>query len=72
MAMPVRVTRVVAPVEEIERRLVGDPTSARAGDLLEAREWMAAGQGLPFEDDSIVNVGPIRPVAEETLARWLG
>jgi hypothetical protein len=72
LAVPVRVMRVDAPVEEIERRLAGDPTSGRAGDMLQAREWIAAGQGLPFEDDIIVNVGPIRQVAEEILARWLG
>jgi hypothetical protein len=71
MGVPVRVMRVEAPLDEIERRLAGDPTSGRADDLLEAREWIASGQGLPFNHHVIVNVGPLRPVAEEILARWL-
>lgn len=72
MAMPVRVLRVDAPLEEIERRLAGDPTSGRADDLLEAREWIASGEGIPFEHDVIVNVGPLRMVAEQVISRWLG
>jgi adenylylsulfate kinase len=72
MSMPVRVVRIGAPAEEIERRLTGDPTSGRADDLREALAWIAAGEPLSFEDDAVVNAGPIRLVAEEVLARWLG
>lgn len=48
-----------------------DPTSGRADDLREARRWMASGELLPFEDDVVINMGPIRKVAELILARWL-
>ena len=71
MGMPIRVVRITAPVAEIERRLQADPTSGRADDLREAQAWIAAGEVLPFEDDAVVNVGPIRAVAEGILARWL-
>lgn len=71
MGMPVRVVRISAPVAEIERRLEGDPTSGRADDLRNARAWIASGEVLPFEDDAVVNVGPIRAVAEGIVARWL-
>jgi hypothetical protein len=63
--------RISAPLSEIERRLEVDPTSGRADDLREARAWIATGEVLPFEDDAVVNVGPIRAVAEGILARWL-
>jgi energy-coupling factor transporter ATP-binding protein EcfA2 len=72
MGMPMHVVRITAPVAEIERRLASDPTSGRADDLREAQAWIAAGEVLPFEDDVVVNVGPIRAVAEGILARWLG
>jgi energy-coupling factor transporter ATP-binding protein EcfA2 len=71
MGMPIRVVRITAPLAEIEQRLEADPTSGRADDLREVRAWIAAGKVLPFEDDVVVNVGPIRPVAEGILARWL-
>lgn len=71
MGMPIRVVRISAPFAEIERRLESDPTSGRADDLREARTWIAAGEVLPFEDDAVINVGPIRTVAELVLARWL-
>jgi energy-coupling factor transporter ATP-binding protein EcfA2 len=71
MGMPIRVVRISAPLSEIERRLEVDPTSGRADDLREARAWIATGEVLPFEDDAVVNVGPIRAVAEGILARWL-
>ncbi len=63
--------RITAPVAEIEQRLQANPTSGRADDLREAQAWIAAGEVLPFEDDAVVNVGPIRAVAEGILARWL-
>jgi hypothetical protein len=72
MGMPMHVVRITTPVAEIERRLASDPTSGRADDLREAQAWIAAGEVLPFEDDVVVNVGPIRAVAEGILARWLG
>jgi hypothetical protein len=65
------VVRITAPVAEIEQRLQADPRSGRADDLREAQAWIAAGEVLPFEDDAVVNVGPIRAVAEGILARWL-
>lgn len=63
--------RISVPVEEIARRLEGDPTSSRANDLREARASITTGEVLPFEDDAVVNVGPIRAVAGAILARWL-
>lgn len=71
MGMPMHVVRISSPVAEIERRLQADVTSGRADDLREARAWMASGELLPYEDDVVVNVGPIRKVAEVILARWL-
>lgn len=71
MGMPLRVVRISAPIAEIERRLASDPTSGRADDLREARAWIATGESLRFEDDAVVNVGPIRKVAELILERWL-
>lgn len=71
VGMPVHVVRITAPLAEIELRLAADPTSGRADDLEEARAQIASGGPLPFEDDVVANVGPLRPVAERILARWL-
>jgi hypothetical protein len=69
--MPVRVVRLVVPMEEVERRLQAGVTSARQDDLQEAGEWLA-GEEDDVADLTVSNHGrPIREVADEVLA-WLG
>jgi hypothetical protein len=71
LGMSVRVVRLTAPIEEIERRLALDPTSGRAGDLDEARRQVAAGVGVGLEDLEVANDRPIGEVAAQ-IVRWLG
>jgi len=72
LGIPLRVVRLTAPLEEIERRLDADPTSGRQDDLQEARQQMAAGEGVGLEDMAVSNADrPIREVATEIIA-WLG
>lgn len=71
LAMPLRVVRLTAPIEEIERRLSPDPTSGRAGDLEEARRQVTSGMGVGLEDIAVANDRPIGTVAAEIVA-WLG
>jgi adenylylsulfate kinase-like enzyme len=71
LEMPVRVVRLVVPMEEVERRLQAGVTSARQDDLQEAGEWLA-GEEDDVADLTVSNHGrPIREVADEVLA-WLG
>jgi hypothetical protein len=71
LGMSLRVVRLTAPIEEIERRLALDPTSGRAGDLDEARRQVAAGVGVGLEDLEVANDRPIGEVATQ-IVRWLG
>ena len=69
LPMPVTVVRLDVPIEEIEARLGADATAGRQDDLGRAREWIAAGQGIGFEDLVVDNDRPIREVALEIIER---
>jgi adenylylsulfate kinase len=71
MGMPVRMARLTVPLEEIERRLSSDVTSARRDDLREAARQIASGEGVGLEDLEVSNDRDVRDVAEGVL-RWLG
>jgi RimJ/RimL family protein N-acetyltransferase len=71
LPMGLRVVELVVPLEEIERRLGTDVTTARADDLRDARAWLAAGEGIGLGDRSIANDRPLREVADEII-RFLG
>jgi hypothetical protein len=72
LAVPVLVVRLTAPLSIVEERLGASPTSGRADDLARAREWLAAGIGIGFEDEVVENVGSIRDTASRVLelAGW--
>ena len=69
--LPMRVTvvRLDVPIAEIERRIGSDDTAGRQGDLRRAREWIAAGEGVGFEDLVIANTAPLREVALTVIER---
>ena len=69
IATPLTVVELRVPWDEIERRLTGDLTAARADDLREAREWFEAGDHEGLADLTIDNDRPLREVATETLDR---
>jgi hypothetical protein len=70
MEMPLRVVRLVVSMEEVERRLRADATSARQDDLRGAADWLA-GEEDDVADLTVSNDRPLREVAEEIVA-WLG
>ena len=67
LAMPVRVVRLVVPVQMIEERLRGSPNRGRADDLGRAREWLANGKGDGLEDCEVGNAGSVRDTAARVL-----
>jgi chloramphenicol 3-O-phosphotransferase len=67
MAMPVWLVRLTVPQATIEERLGGSPVRGRADDLLRARQWIADGTGLGFEDVVVDNVGLLRETAVHVL-----
>ncbi len=67
--VPIRVVRLTAPMDEVERRPRSDVTSGREDDLREATEWVAQGLGEGIEDLAIANDRPIREVATEIVHR---
>lgn len=69
--MSLRVVRLTAPFDEIERRLRADVTTGRANDLRESRAQLDRGDSVGIEDISVANDRPIREVATEVLD-WLG
>jgi hypothetical protein len=69
--MPMRVVRLVASLEVIERRLAGHSTSGRHDDLEQARRGLASGIGAGLGDLVVDSDRPIRAVADEILG-WLG
>lgn len=71
LGMPIRVVRLVAPIEEIARRLEPNPTDARGGDLEQARRELASGEGSQLGDLVVDSDRPIREVADEVIT-WLG
>ena len=68
MGVPIRVVRLTASRDEIERRLVRD---GRPADFAVAADWLDARRGEGLEDLAVVNEGPIAETAERVLA-WLG
>ena len=71
IGMPLRVVRLTAPWDEIERRLRSDVTSGRQQDLREAAAWRDANDDEGAEDRVVANDRPIGEVAQEILV-WLG
>ncbi len=69
--MPMRVVRLTAPVEVIERRLGAHSTSGRHDDLEQARRDVESGAGADLGDLVVDGDRPIREVADEILG-WLG
>jgi adenylylsulfate kinase-like enzyme len=68
--MPLTVIELHVPWDEIERRLSGDLTAARADDLREAREWLASGEHEGLADIIVDNDRrPLREVATEIIER---
>jgi len=63
------VVELRVPWDEIERRLSADPTSARADDRREAREWLASGDHDGLADIAVENDRALREVAAEILER---
>ena len=72
LAMPLTVVRLEVPIEVIEARLRGAPTSGRAEDLAVAREQVAAGAGAGLEDAVFDGTPPVVEVAAAVLrlAGW--
>jgi hypothetical protein len=72
VGMPLRVVRLIVPLEQIGQRLATDVTSGRRDDLLAAAESIAADEGSGLEELVISNDQPIATVAEQVLAflRW--
>jgi hypothetical protein len=68
MAMPVWLVRLTVPEATIEERVEGSPTRGRADDLVRARQWIAEGTGVGFEDLEVDNVGLLRETAVRVLA----
>jgi hypothetical protein len=71
LRMPLRVVRLVVPLEEIEARLATDVTSGRRDDLREAAAQIAASEEVGLEGLTLPNQGPVRPIALQILG-WLG
>lgn len=68
MAMPIKLVRLTVPEATIEERLGGSPTSGRTDDLVRARQWIAEGTGVGFEDFEVDNDGLLRDTAVRVLA----
>ena len=68
VGIPLRVVRLKVGLPDIERRLAGDVTSGRRGDLREAASSLAAGEGAGVEDVVIGNDRPVGPVAQDVLS----
>ena len=73
LGLPLRVARLTVRLPEIERRLAGDITSGRRGDLRAAAASIAAAEGTGVEDVVIRNDRPIGVVARDvmTFLGWL-
>lgn len=71
--MPLRVARLVVPLDDIQRRLSSDVTTGRLDDLREAAVAIQMADGAGLDDVVIENDRPIRLVAEEVMAflGWL-
>ncbi len=67
--MPMRVVRLTLDPKEIERRLLGDPTSGRADDLQVAQGALASSADDVVADLVIANDRPLREVAT-TIVEW--
>jgi hypothetical protein len=70
LRMPLRVVRLLVPLEEIEKRLRSDITSGRQDDLRSAAAQIAGSEGVGIEDLAVSNDGPVRLVAVQIL-EWL-
>jgi hypothetical protein len=71
LGMPIRVVRLVAPIEEIVRRLQPNPNGARGGDVDQARRDLASGAGSQLGDLVVESDRPVGEVAADILD-WLG
>jgi len=68
VGVPVRVVRLIVPLDEIKRRLAGDVTSGRRDDLRAAAGSLAIAEGAGLEDMAIGNDRPVSVVAEHIMA----
>ena len=71
MAMPLRVVRLVLPIEEIRRRIGPGENTGRADDVAQSTEWIASGAGMGLEDRAVANDRPVVEVARDILV-WMG
>jgi hypothetical protein len=71
LGMPLRVVRLSAELEDIERRLAADVTSGRQDDLRDAAESIAASEGVGVEDLVVETDKSVQAIAAEIMA-WLG
>jgi hypothetical protein len=69
--LPLRVVRLSAALEDIERRLAADVTSGRRDDLQDAAESIANSEGVGVEDLVIETDEPVQAIAAEIMT-WLG
>jgi chloramphenicol 3-O-phosphotransferase len=69
--LPLRVVRLSAALEDIERRLAADVTSGRRDDLRDAAESIANSEGVGVEDLVIETDKPVQAIAAEIMT-WLG
>ena len=74
VGVPMRTVRLTLPIEVIEARLSGDPTTGRKIDLAAARRWLARETGVGVEEWSVENTQAPDVVAQSILDRlgWLG
>ena len=67
LAMPLKVVRLIVPLEQIQQRLGSDVTTGRRDDLRVASMWVKESVGLGIEDLAIANDRPIHQVAADLL-----
>ena len=72
LGVPLRVVRLSASLQDIERRLSDDVTSGRQDDLRDAAESIATSEGVGLEDLVIeTSDKPVQEIAAKIMT-WLG
>jgi len=69
--IPLRVVRLIVPLDDISQRLAADVTSGRQDDLRSAAVQIATSAGVGLEELTVANDRPIGTVAREIMS-WLG
>jgi adenylylsulfate kinase len=70
VGVPLRVVRLVVPIDEIARRLSRDVTTGRQRDVAHARRWLAQDIGADVGDLVVANDRSVDVIATRIL-RWL-